>query len=518
MEGSMLRSFAGGLLALIGYVAWRSYSSSRRKLPPGPRPDPIIGNLRQFPRHSQEKGFKAWGDQYGDVVYVQVLGQGMLVLNSMRAARDLLEKRSAHYSDRPRLVALGELMGWELVLTQMPYGDRFKRHRRLFQDHFSRSMVQSFRPIQTQEVHNLLNGLITRPEWFQTHVRRFAAGTIMQIAYGHVVHSVEDPYVKLSDDALAATINYGAPGCALVDMVPALKHWPLWMPGAGFKRRTQEIRQLVRAMVETPFEMVKRKMKTGTCPPCFTSSLLENYQKTFGNVDAADAEEDIKGAAGVLYGAGSDTIASSLNTFILAMVMHPDVYAKAQEELDRVVGPSRLPDLEDRPDLPYLNSVLKEVHRWNPPIPLGMPHKLMAKDDDYRGYFIPKDTMVFSNIWAMMNDSEIYPEPHRFRPERYLEMTDEEAERHDPREAVFGFGRRLCPGKLFADTGFFLAASRITATLDLLAVLDENGRLPCARFTGDIVRYPSPFKCIIKPRSESCRQLILEEDHQAANI
>ncbi|EGN94698.1 hypothetical protein SERLA73DRAFT_187752 [Serpula lacrymans var. lacrymans S7.3] len=511
-------NLAGSLVAFAGYCAWRSYSSRQYNLPPGPRPDPIIGNLRQFPQANQEKVFGEWGKEFGDVIYMQVFGQGVLVLNSVQAAHDLLETRGSIYSDRPRFVALGELMGWESVVTQMPYGDRFRRHRRLIQDHFSRSMVESFRPIQTQEVHNLLNGLLENPELFSTHIRRFAAGTIMQIAYGHTVDSVEDKYIKLADEALTATVNYGSPGSQLVDLVPALKYLPVWMPGTGFKRRASVVYKLVRAMIETPFEMVKSKMYLGTCTPCFTSSLLENYEKTFDHMDAAEAEEDIRAAAGVLYAAGSDTIASTLHTFILAMAMYPDIYKKVQEEIDRVTGTSRLPNLEDRANLPYLSCVMKEVHRWNPPVPLAMPHKLMTKDDEYRGYIIPKDTTVLANVWAMMKDPEIYPEPTKFRPERFMEMTKEDAERYDPREAVFGFGRRICPGKLLADTGFFLAASRIAATLSISGVFDESGNGPCAAFAGDLVSHPRPFKCDIKPRSESWRQLILEEDNQAASV
>lgn len=58
-------------------------------------------------------------------------------------------------------------------------------------------------------------------------------------------------------------------------------------------------------------------------------------------------------------------------TFILAMVLHPRVQIKAQEEIDRVVGPSRLPRFEDRSSLPYVEAIYREVLRWNPSGPLG---------------------------------------------------------------------------------------------------------------------------------------------------
>ena len=87
-----------------------------------------------------------------------------------------------------------------------------------------------------------------------------------------------------------------------------------------------------------------------------------------------------------------------MRAFFLAMAMHPAVQQKAQEELDRVVGGDRLPDFDDRNSLPYVNALLKEVLRWHIVLPLGVPHRATA-DDEYNGYFIPKGTIVFSNIW-----------------------------------------------------------------------------------------------------------------------
>lgn len=86
-----------------------------------------------------------------------------------------------------------------------------------------------------------------------------------------------------------------------------------------------------------------------------------------------------------------------METFVLAMVRNPDVYRKLQAEMDKVTRTERLPTLEDKPHLPYLECVLKEVYRWNPPVPLGLPHRLM-EDDVYRGYHLPKGATIIANI------------------------------------------------------------------------------------------------------------------------
>lgn len=82
------------------------------------------------------------------------------------------------------------------------------------------------------------------------------------------------------------------------------------------------------------------------------------------------------------------------------MVLNPNVQKRAQEEIDRVVGTSRLPDMSDRENLPYINAVVNEVLRWHPVTPLGVTHAA-SEDDTYNGYFIPKGSILVSNIWCV---------------------------------------------------------------------------------------------------------------------
>lgn len=80
------------------------------------------------------------------------------------------------------------------------------------------------------------------------------------------------------------------------------------------------------------------------------------------------------------------------------MALYPDVQQKAQEELDAVIGQSRLPEFSDRNSLPYINALVKELHRWHVVTPIGVPH-LSTDDDEYEGYFIPARSLVCPNLW-----------------------------------------------------------------------------------------------------------------------
>ncbi|KAF8229384.1 cytochrome P450 [Tricholoma matsutake] len=477
--------------------------TSRRHLPPGPRPAFFIGNALQLGSKEPEILFQQWAAKFGHILYMHVLGQPMIVLSSQEAVRDLMEKRSAIYSDRPRFVLLNELMGWQSASTHVRYGPRFRKHRRFIHQTFNARAVSSFRPLQEQETAVLLDGLIQSPHKFVQHFRRYAAATIFPITYGHKITSVDDHLVRLAERAGTLTIASGTPAATLVDYLPLLKYIPAWAPFAGFKRKALETRKAVDKMMNIPFDMVKKNMRSGTATPSFTSSLLEAHCTSDKEAIAIEDEEDIiKGAAGTLFAAAEDTTVAIMESFILAMVRYPEVYKKAQEEIDRVIGSERLLTINDRGSLPYLECVLKELFRWNPPLPLGFPHRVM-EDDSYQGYHIPNGATIIANIYAMLQDCS---QPHVFRPERFID----DPNISDPREVVFGFGRRICPGRHFGETNVWYMIANITATLDISKSTDDEGKeiTPPFEVICSFVRHPKPFSCSIRPRSEKATSLI----------
>ncbi|OBZ74507.1 O-methylsterigmatocystin oxidoreductase [Grifola frondosa] len=472
----------------VGTITTADY---KNRFPPGPQPLPLLGNVHQLPADYQHKTFAEWGRRYGDVVFARLFRTPVLILNSVQAAQDLMDKRGFKYSDRPRFVLLVELIGWDSVLTLMRYGERSRKHRKWMRDAFqNKASLESYRPMQRRETYTLLSGLIKNAEDHAEHCRRFAASMVLEVAYGHRVKSLDDN-----------------PGSVIVDFVPILKHLPTWFPGCSFKQHALDVWRSRRAFLDTPFQMVRDAMTAGTATSCLTVSLIEQCSGS-GGLSKED-EEDIKGTAGQLYSAGTETTFITLSTFLLAMAIYPDVLKKAQEEIDRVTGNQRLPDFGDRESLPYLECILKETYRWNSPAPLGIPHRVTS-DDIYRGYHIPEGCMIIPNIWGMMHNPDMYPEPEEFQPERFLK-----ANIIDPSDVVFGFGRRLCVGQAFADSSLWLAMANILATLDICKPVDDFGNeiTPKPTFQPGFTSPPKPFTCIIRPRSSHALDLI-----QSANV
>ncbi|KZT69378.1 cytochrome P450 [Daedalea quercina L-15889] len=507
----------GGLFltAMFALYIMRSMyvrSANRSGLPPGPKRVPFLGNVHQIPRTDQHITFMQWATQYGDVVYAEFFGKPMVILSSVKAVNDLLEKRSAKYSSRPYLRYYLDLVGWTGNVALAPYGETWRRWRKWFQKGFiARTAANSYHPIQCREVRRLLYDLLQKPDDFVFALKRYTAAIVLDIGYGHRVTSLEDDkFIRLVEDGLEKSLEGSGAGSAFVDFFPILVDIPAWMPGMGWKYWAMIARKAVKAMEDIPYDVVKSDVAAGTARPSFTASLIEELSRkgTFMEKD----ECDIKGAAGTLYAAGTGTSLASMIVFILVMVQCPAVFEKAQDEMARVVGDTRLPVFEDRESLPYLECIIREVYRWCPPVATSVPRQTQ-EDDVYRGYYIPKGSTIVTNLWAIFRDPNMYPEPDTFKPERFLNKDEDDAfDIKDPKKIVFGAGRRVCPGRYFADDNIWLAAASIVATMAIRKARSENGEeiLPTLKFLSGTVMTPEPFVCEIRPRSQKTLQLILD--------
>jgi cytochrome P450 len=477
-------------------------------LPPGPKGYPLIGNLFDMPLDKPWIVYDEWRKTYGDMIYLNVLGRHFLVLNSLEVISDLFEKRSSNYSDRIHLTMLSELMNYAIIMAFMPYGQWWRKHRRLFHEHFHHNVVTKYQPIHKQEVQALLRRLLVTPDNFLHHIRHTFAATIMKIGYGIAVQESDDPYISVAETASDGVTQAGIPGAFLVDLAPILKYVPSWFPGAGFQKKAAHWKNAINTMVEKPFRDVQEQLKIGKATPSVATSLIGQLPDE-GDPQRSMEETIAKNVTFVAYAGGADTTGSSVETLFLAMAVYPEVQKKAQAEIDAVVGPNRLPDFHDRPFLPYINAIIKESLRWNLVVPLAIPHS-STDDDVYNGFYIPKGTIVMGNAWSIMHDHKAFDNPHEFQPERFLKDGKLNPYVRDPDCAVFGFGRRICPGRHLSDNSLFSIVSCLLAVYDIKPPVDDQGNTIQLKpeFTGGLLTHPEPFKCIIKPRSFAAEALI----------
>jgi len=509
-SASLLAGLACLLVAL--FIWFRKPKASPASLPPGPKPLPVLGNVRDLTAKELWLPAFKWSQQYGEVTYLHVLGQGLVFLNSPEAAFDLLDKRGAIYSDKPQLVMAGELCGCKNVVAFTGYGDQSKRQRKLMHKAFGVKSIPTYHPLIAKETTEFLRRLIADPSQYIKHTRRYAGGLTLSVVYGYETVSNDDEFLSLAEECVGILANKIASGGGIwpVDIFPSLQHIPTWFPGAGFKRNAIIWKAKMEEFTDKPYEFVKKSMKSGNFKHSFCSSVLEDESLK----SSENFEFDLKWTANSMYSASADTTITTVSHFLLAMMHHPEALAKAQKEIDSVIGTDRLPTFQDRSSLPYMECILSETWRWGVPVPLNLPHRLM-EDDVYKGMHIPKGSMIFGNIWAMMHDERLYPNADTFNPDRFLEPADEDLKRRrDPRNYVFGFGRRLCPGINVVESSVWLLLACMIATLDISKAVDDSGNVvePVVDFNNPIFRIPDAFKCDIRPRSEKSLRLIRQTE------
>ncbi|KAN0130025.1 Cytochrome P450 [Lactarius tabidus] len=268
----------------------------------------------------------------------------------------------------------------------LPYGPLWRRARRELLANLSPADLESYQPIERRAIHCLLRNLLSFPDNFEQHLRHLTGQVIMSVAYGIDVLPENDPYVADSEKMLQALAIGSTPEAALLDAIPWLIKMPSWPPGARFKRYAREWYPIAVGSRKTPIDKVKRELAAGAATPSVAT-------KTVSNLHENSTEEDKWVAEAV---PGTTYVASVDTTLILAMTLYPEIQRK-------IVGNSHLPDFSDEDALPYVQAVLKEVLRWHPVAPLGVPHRV-TESDTYEGYHIPAGSTIIPNAWCVYHD------------------------------------------------------------------------------------------------------------------
>ncbi|KAF8594594.1 cytochrome P450 [Ceratobasidium sp. AG-I] len=494
----------GYLLVVMILLLTLIYCSRRHKsrlpLPPSPPSDPLIGHLRVLPSSNEHRAYRDLGAELkSDLISLTVLGQVIVVLNSAEAAADLLVKRSAIYSDRAQFPMLNDdrLLGWGKVTSFLPYGERWRSQRKMTQSALHpRASADLWSTIVTH-TRLSLQTLLHFPNDFDAELHWMAGSIILSSVYGYEATSRDDPLVEVTERAINRLGDAALAGNFYVNTIPWLKYVPDWFPGAGWKSKVQAWRTEKEEMINRPYEWTKTQMATGTASPSILKNLLTKLATNEpSSPGLAEEEDQIRWVTGTLFAAGAETTLSSIMTFLLAMILHPEIQARAQAELDSELGGSRLPELSDRDSLPYINMILKEVMRWRTVTPLGVAHAC-TQDDQYKGYRIPKGAIV-----AMSNDPKLYSNPEEFNPDRFMDPSVPDA-------PAFG----SCPGMHFAEATIFITMCTILSTFNVGPIRDGQGCeiLPSAEMSSNqLVSNPLPFDCSITPRSAKHAALLEE--------
>ncbi|EXJ76269.1 uncharacterized protein A1O5_00777 [Cladophialophora psammophila CBS 110553] len=441
--------------------------------------------------------------QYGPIMGLKLGDMNVIVLNSYTTVKDLYDKRSSIYSNRVDNYLRN--FGYGLMISNRDNDDVWRRQRKMYHTALTSTAATRYLPYQQFESKQLLWDLLNKPYDSYDALKRYTTSTGSTITYGWRVNSPDNPYVTRLFEWIDSYTLVGI-ATQVTEFFPFLrpivKHTPKFLN--KLNKELSRLTIMERDLWLDLLREAKSKIDRGKLNPCFAGDMLTNQDKDGLN------EMEMAFNAGHAWAGASDTTFNTLHGFVKAMILYPEVQEKAHQELDQVVT-ERLPEWEDRDRLPYVRAIVKESLRWCPTAVLGIPHAA-ARDDEYKGYKIPKGASIVQNIWGINNDPVRYPNPRKFDPTRYIHdamLSQESAAQGDPAlrdHFTFGSGRRICPGMQVADRSLFIVISRILWAFDIDRV--DNEIIDNDAMTSGLVAGPMPYKSKFVPRAEKRAQLI----------
>ncbi|XP_077981373.1 cytochrome P450 1A1-like [Glandiceps talaboti] len=484
------------LVVIRKYFAGRNYTLDKI---PGPRGIPIFGNFLQL-GESPHTTLTKLRHIYSDVFRIYIGNTPVIIVNGMVAIKEALVKRSSHFADRPSLQSFNEISGG-FSMAFGRYSERWKVHRRIattaLRMYTSGHQLDILQEIIKNEIFELMNvltdnnneeGNVLDP---QSAIRIAFANIISVIEFGkRYAHDDEElqRVVLLADRFADNASGFTNPA----DYMSWMKYLP--NPKGNELRAIQKeldlwIRKRIADHRQT-FGGVQR-------------DVMDNLLKVSQEMDSNEmrrvglTEKHILATAQDLFGAGFDTTATCMHWALLYLVKYPTVQYKVQNEMDRVVGRTRLPTFNDRSQLVYTDSFILEVLRHASVVPFTLPHATTCTSilDDY---VIPKDTVLFFNLWSVNHDPKLWSEPHEFCPERFINSDGQTLNKEAVSKLVsFSVGRRKCPGETLAKLEVFLA---LAILLHQCQFDKSNERLPGLEGRYGITLRPQLYKIHVQRR------------------
>ncbi|PLB47299.1 putative cytochrome P450 [Aspergillus steynii IBT 23096] len=487
------------------------------RLPPGPPTLPVLGNLHQIPRKGSYLKFTEWAKQYGGLYSLKLGTATAVVITDRRIIKELVDKRSAKYSNRPVSYVSHDLMTSGDHLLVMQYGQQWRSLRKIIHQHFMETMVERHHlEVQNAEAVQMLRDMCVRPHQHMRHPKRFSNSIIMSLVFGIRTPSVDTPHMTRLYAMMETWSQLMEPGATPpVDIYPLLHYIPQKLFG-NWRARSQAVGAEMNDLYAGVLDRVRERRKLKGSQGSLMHTVLDEEEKFNLN------RHQLYFLGGVLMEGGSDTTSSLLLAFIHAMTKWGHVLQKAQREIDSVIGDDRTPVWSDYAQLPYVATIVKEAQRWRPVGPLAFPHAA-AEDDWIDGYLIPKDATVIINSWGLHHDETRFPSPDIFDPDHYKGQTmlapelaaaaDYESRDH----YGYGAGRRICPGIHLAERNLFLAIAKLIWAFSIEPDLDEQGQpakydfSPHTGYSEGFLVCVKDFPCVIKPRSEARQTTIMRE-------
>ncbi|XP_063195289.1 cytochrome P450 2C9-like [Chroicocephalus ridibundus] len=455
------------IACLLSITAWRG-RSGKGKMPPGPAPLPILGNLLQVKPKDLATTLQKLSEEYGPVFTVHLGSDPVVVLHGHDVVKEALVDRADEFAAR----------------GHMPIGDRannglgiiFSNNQEWLQvRRFALSTLRNFgmgkrsieERIQEESEHLLEEINKTKGTPFDPTFTLSCAvsNVICSIVFGRRYDYKDKKFLALMNNMNNIFEMMNSYWGQLYQMFSNILDY---LPGPHNKIFTEF--DALKAFVAEEVKIHQATLDPSS-PQDFIDCFLTKMQEEKEHPNSSFHMKNLITSAFDLFIAGTETTSTTVRYGLLLLLKYPKIQEKVQEEIDRVVGRSRKPCVADRTQMPYTDAVVHEIQRFISLVPLSVP-RAVTKDLCFREYVIPKGTTIFPVLTSVLHDSKEFPNPNEFNPGHFLNEngTFRKSEFFMP----FSAGKRICPGESLARMEIFLLMAIILQNFTLKPVVDPQ--------------------------------------------
>ncbi|KAM8953917.1 cytochrome P450 2G1-like [Pelodytes ibericus] len=446
-----------------------THARKRDRLPPGPTPLPFLGNILQLDRKETFKSFIKLSEKYGPVYTIYMGMERIVVLCSLEVVKKALNDHGEEFGARGHMPLLEKISsgGHGVVASN---GERWKQLRR-----FSLMTLRNFgmgkRSIEEriqEEAHFLTEefrktkGQAIDPTFYFS---KAVSNVISSVVFGNRFEYEDKEFLRLLGYLHETFRGFSSAWTQMYNMYPKI-----------FGKFPGPLSQLFHAVEGLQAFITERiKMHRETLDPNSPRDFIDCFLvKMDQEKDIPNTEFHMDGIVNTtfdLFGAGTETVSTTLRYGLMILLKHPDVEERLHQEIDHVIGSNRAPCIEDRSRMPYTDAVIHEIQRYIDLIPLGLPHRV-TQDVELNNYLIPKGTTVYPMLSSVLQDPKQFKYPHDFNPSHFL---DEEGKfRKNDAFMPFSSGKRICAGEGLARMELFLFLTTILQNFTLTSPMDRE--------------------------------------------
>ncbi|KAK9757293.1 hypothetical protein RND81_01G154000 [Saponaria officinalis] len=504
---------ASALALLLFFYCLLRWKKSRHTRSKPPEPDgswPIIGHLHLL-RGLPHITLGNLADKYGPVYMLNLGVNKALVVSTPELAKECLGSNDKVFVDRPRTIFVKHLGFNSAMMGFSPYGAYWREIRKISTvELLSNQRLEMLRHVWVSEIRSAMKvtynnycvekkldgGFCREPlnmkEWFND----LNLNTSVRLIVGK---SLKDSY-EGEDYKRCKKVLMDFFELAGVFVPADALPWLRWLDIGGHEKAMKKAAKEIDRVAQGWLEEHKRRRVAGkaTEKQDFMDVLLDKFETEQDSPFEFEADMIVKATCMAMILGGVNTVTVTLTWAVSLLLNNQDALKKVQDELDNIVGKERQVNETDLKNLVYLQAVIKETMRLYPAAPLSVPREAVS-DCTISDYHIPARTRLFINLYKIQRDPEIWEDPLKFSPERFLTTNKD----YDVRGQSFGYlpfgsGKRICPGISLALQVMQFILSNLLHQFDLSTPAQEA--VDMTEGLGLTIHKTSPLKVIITPR------------------